>query len=168
MMPRACTQYWEGIDRPSSGRVVQAEFRWGPPYATDYDRACDVGNRVACIHVGRGSALVLGSGLRDQTCFVPLSVGGVFVHWGYGDSLESVEAWLQDLPSEGYEIACEPFSVQSSPSVLFDSAHRGDDVKELVELALPHRAYRVSSKTWRPDERTELLLVRLDGVQDAS
>jgi hypothetical protein len=92
----------------------------------------------------------------------------MFAHWGYGESQESVEAWLQSAPSEGYEIACDCFMVESSPLVLFDSAHRGDEGKEEVEFALLPGTYRVSTMIWRPDARTQLLLVRLEGVRDAS
>ncbi len=43
LLPREALSFWEGIEPPSGGRVVEAAARWeNQEIATDYDRAGDV------------------------------------------------------------------------------------------------------------------------------
>ena len=57
LVPGEHLSSWEGIDPPSSGRWVEARFRWHDPNdpATDYDRACDVEDYLGLIEIGTGN-----------------------------------------------------------------------------------------------------------------
>ena len=67
VLPGEALAYWEGAEPPSGGRVVTANTRWDDQeIATDYDRACDVGEYSELLQVGPSWGVVLGQ--ADFTC----------------------------------------------------------------------------------------------------
>ena len=67
VLPKEALSYWEGTQPPSNERVVTANSRWeGQEIATDYDRACDLGDTSKLLQVGPSWGIVLGQ--ANFTC----------------------------------------------------------------------------------------------------
>lgn len=106
VMPVEVVPLWEGIEPPSNGRVVEAEFRWDDKAAAcDYDRACDAsdhacgelfsfGSSAAYVHDGGQQIAIFESEDPTQQLILEL--------WAY-DEEEADDALLQralqDMPS---------------------------------------------------------------------
>ena len=79
LLPAELLGAWEGVKKPSFGRIVRAIFRFtmdpASP-ATDYDRACDVNDLLGLIPVGDGHALVLGGDEVPMSTWIAHPDGG--------------------------------------------------------------------------------------------
>jgi hypothetical protein len=137
---------WEGSDAPSNGRVVQANFRWGLDVATDYDRACDIGDWLGLISVGEGQALVLG-GDENATTWLPLEgrQDGMLVRWGYANSEEDAISAAKSLSDKTDKDETLEFSVEESDLILFAACEAGND-KEIyprLKISLSSGTYKI-------------------------
>ncbi|MGI4737171.1 MAG: hypothetical protein ACRYG7_18545 [Janthinobacterium lividum] len=78
-------EYWEGINEPRNGRVIEADFDLNGPNGVhvDYDRACDLAsNYVNTIQIGPGEALLLGEEIPSMYWIQSESFdGGYLVTW---------------------------------------------------------------------------------------
>ncbi len=153
---------WEGTREPT-GRTLQASFRWDDPEApaTDYDRACDVGEAVGCLEVGEGSALVLGDEPLSTT-LVRRQNGVVFVRWASAESEEAVELLLGNLPTSGFVEDPAKFVSLSGAVSVFDAAYSSEEIEDCLAFELGAGVYRVSSQVWEPDSESVLLLHELN------
>src|SRR5213080_4194046 len=70
VLPYSPETLWEGGDRPSAGRVVEATFRYAGDPATDYDGACDVKD-VELLERAPGWILILG-GVVQEAAWLPI------------------------------------------------------------------------------------------------
>jgi hypothetical protein len=155
---------WEGIETLSSGRTVQATFRWSDSdlSATDYDRACDIDDYVGVLEVGAGRAVVLGD-IAMPTTWIPSSGGGILVRWLYAESDSSALRALSKVSEELWQDTGHTFHVPSGPLCLFDSALVGRDLNDdqVLHIHISPGIYRVDTVEFRPDENTFLVLHRL-------
>ncbi|RZJ61295.1 MAG: hypothetical protein EOO58_01990 [Hymenobacter sp.] len=115
--PVEFAEYWEGINEPRNGRVIEAEFDLNGPDGVhvDYDRACDAANNyVNIIQIGPGQSLIFGEEIPSMY-WVPSNsfVGGHFVTWIYlaEGELPDFQALIATLTTDffnetGYTIAC--------------------------------------------------------------
>ncbi len=140
---RESLHLWEGSCTPSRGRTVSARFRWRNPHdpATDYDRACDVGD-IGVIEVGGQHALVLGDD-PNSTTWIAQQEGGCFVRWvgaeTESDIFDSLAAIEQDWQPTKIIFQCN-----CPEYVLFDSASRGTGLpKNHLKIPLATGPYSV-------------------------
>ena len=56
----------------------------------------------------------------------------------------------------------------AAPVILFDSAVPGHDAEERLEIDLSPGRYGLATLNWEPDERTSLLLHRLEPLRESS
>ena len=164
LLPSALLGAWEGADEPEPFRSVEARSRWNPSGpATDYDRACDVGDLVGAVQVGEGEGLVLGDEpLATTWRSSQSSTGGVLVRWEYAASGVAAGRWVSTIPSSLPWESSTRFSFEEGPLVLFDSAEAGSNPSgPRLEIPLSGGVYDVHTIRWRPDGSTSLLLHRL-------
>lgn len=70
LLPREALPFWEGIETPSGGRIVEAVFRWNSQeISADYDRACDAMEWAEVLPAGFDS---WGMVLPEDACAVAL------------------------------------------------------------------------------------------------
>lgn len=140
--PEAAIALWEGTDAPSSGRVVEADFRWSAPDApaTDYDRACDSGAESAiALDVGPSWVVVLGTAAAQSARWLP----GRAADEVYAVGIEAVDdagpERLTELATAQPSAAWRPLlgSVAVGPAGLLmaHAASRLSDVRELGAFA---------------------------------
>jgi len=162
LLPDSLLPEWSGIDVPDY-RVVAARFRGNAeePRASDYDRACDVGDYAGVIEVGYGFGLVLGD-MPAATNWLPRPFGGILARWEYAESDRAMDAALACIPDSLTWTEKGNFTVVSSPLHLFNSAEPGDEAV-LLRLAIPLAAgsYSVRWTRYAPDERTAASLIEL-------
>lgn len=155
---------WQGIDVPSNGRKVVAQFRsnrGGP--ATDYDRACDVDDYVGVIDVGNGKGIVLGDEPL-MTTSEPVSDGGLLIRWVYAESENELIAAVDKLPAEAYEDSGISFIVDGPSLVLFAASEPGDvQIFSRIEINISPGYYRVSTGKYE-DDKTSFISHRLRRV----
>ncbi len=168
LLPVSLLPEWEGANAPAHGRAVQAKSRTGGPDApaTDYDRACDIKGYLGVLTVGQGRGLVLG-GEPFATAWWPGRAGkeGFLVRREYGDDdLEArISEVLMAVPNDFGERQELSFLVPGGSLYLFDSAYPGRDVGTRTsyrEVQLAPGLYSLTSGSYRPDDRTSLLLHR--------
>src|SRR5918998_4373634 len=103
VLPAEIAHHWRGIEPPLDAQVPEG-WKWGDPNGPvcDYDRACGVEDDLGTLDVGPGQALVFG----DEpmiTAFLPRPDGGVFVRWGYANSVSEVRLAISDVPEDHWQ-----------------------------------------------------------------
>jgi hypothetical protein len=155
---------WEGIDPPSGGRAVDANFRWGDEAApaTDYDRACDINDYVGLISVGRGMGLILND-MPMNTAWKAFrdNRGGLFIRHMYADSVAAVLSASHKVPAESWEATGLTFTVDGGPLYLFDSTYNGKDLSdtEYLIIQISPGNYSIETAVYE-NERTGIVLHR--------
>ncbi|MFD8012662.1 Imm21 family immunity protein [Streptomyces sp. NPDC058955] len=140
VVPESAVNAWEGC---TAGGSINGDG-WD-----DYDRACEVEDRVGVIAVGAGTALVL-SDEPATTCFLPERL--LFVRWLAADTedelFEAAEAVLLD-PDAVWEDG--GVWVTDGPALLMDAADAGADLEAGCSSGgRPERAVvRVPAGRWR-------------------
>lgn len=162
LLPRSLLAHWSGVDAPSDGRVIEAQFRWNPDQpASDYDRACDVQGYTGVLAVGDGWGLVIGDE-PNPVRWLPMSGGGIIVRWEFAPNDEAVEEAIGRVPQE---LPWQPegeFRVVSSPLELFDSGEPGTGaLMPRLAMDLTPGDYRVEQARYAPAPDIALHLVRL-------
>jgi hypothetical protein len=127
---------WEGTDPPTGARVVPARSRWAAPDApaTDYDRACDVGEFMALLELEGTWGLVLSSEVAQAAAWLPdeanADVAYLFAVANLdGDSDGALREILETLSPESWQILSRTLPVERSGLLLLHAADRGDDVR---------------------------------------
>lgn len=108
-----------------------------------------------------GTALVLGT--PDTLYFWPLDTGGVFVRVSCFDAADDavLARHLERLPKKGWKGLKGELKVKGK-LYAFDAATAGADIgNDALEIELPQGSYSAGHLTFKPDDGTELLLVRL-------
>jgi hypothetical protein len=156
---------WEGIDPPSGGRVVEANFRWGDEAApaTDYDRACDINDYIGLISVGSGMALILNDMPMD-TAWKAFgdNRGGLFIRYMYADSVAAALSAVDQVPAESWQATGLIFTVDAEPLYLFDSAYTGKDLAntEYLVIQMSPGTYSIETAVYE-NESAGIVLHRL-------
>lgn len=165
LVPRDLIGFWEGARDVAPFREVAADSRWKDGgRATDYDRACDVGDLLGIIDVGPGYAVVLGDEPLPTTWMPAEDGGGMLVRWVAADDDESALALaLQGMAEAEWESG-PVFHVSEESLVLFDSAIAGDEQPrdELEVTVRPGRYQFHTARVQRDDGEAEVLLHRLE------
>jgi hypothetical protein len=163
LLPQDLLETWEGADPPSGGRRVEAEFRFDPTGpATDYDRACDIGEFVGAIEIGEGFGLVLGDEPLATTWISLGPTAGVLARWRFGPSHEAVERSLISVADLAGWQESLVFHLTSRPSVLLDAAEPGSErMGRRLVIDLTPGQYVVETLEFRPEAEIALLLHRL-------
>ncbi len=140
---------WEGTEKPSNGRVVDARFRWNPDnaFATDYDRACDVEDFLGVIDVDEGQGVVFG----DEpllTTWLPSTTedGGMFVRWVEAESeTDLIEFATSFLPTD-FQDTPVSITVEDSDLILFAAYEAGRDNFDVrLRISLTNGHYKFST-----------------------
>lgn len=157
--------FWDGINQSASFRAVDAEFRWSnQPYATDYDRACDVKGAVGLISVGVGFGLVLGEEpLRTAWMQSSSASGGIIVRLVTAEN-ENDAARALNESSASMQWRREPLmlAIDDEAMVLFDAAEPGLELLDRrLHFALSKGSYTVETCLFSPGVETTMLLHRL-------
>jgi hypothetical protein len=163
---------WEGIDPPSDGRQIEAQFRWNgqDAPATDYDRACDVEGWLGLLNIGVGQGLVLGKeplGTAWQAS-VPspesdANAGGILIRWVYANNESDVIDVLRHVPEAMWQDDGVMFRVGREPLYLLDAAYAGRQLEDddFLTVHLPAGKYSIATAEYEPDRSTGLLVHRL-------
>ncbi|MFL5576192.1 MAG: Imm21 family immunity protein [Gemmatimonadaceae bacterium] len=152
---------WEGAEL--SERQIAASSRWIPEGpATDYDRACDVGE-LGFVSVGSGQGLVMGDEPLPTAWWpLPREGGGLFVRWVYADDDAAVARALESVSTARFDATGLVFPVRQSDLVLFDSAMPGYDIRTAHQTVVMWPGwYTVESARMSPDPHTSVVLHRL-------
>ena len=152
LIPEDLLEAWTGVESSRSGP------------ASDYDRACELGQPVANIGVGSGRAIVLGDD-RLATAVWPQASGALFVRW---QRAVSEEAILEHVAHGSFDIEGEPVATieaHPGPLLLFDAACPGYEVEEdRLVVKIHPGVYEASTLRLEPDPNTSLLLMQLKRV----
>ncbi len=112
----------------------------------------------------------------EPTTWVPLKAGGgLLISCVYSEGDDAVARHLKGLPKKGWRRLREPFVTEGGEHLLFDASLRGTDLSDptmqdfiegecggTIRLPLVPGRYPVEIReAWRPDDETELWLVRL-------
>jgi hypothetical protein len=135
---------------------------------TDYGRGCGMDDYLGILEVGPGRCLVLGDEPMATT-FFPIEEGGVFVRWIYAENEEDVVRAVRSVPESLWERFPQTFDVGKAGLLLLDSACPGDDLRpplakgiySWMKLSVPNGTYQVYTADYEPDDRTHLILHRL-------
>jgi hypothetical protein len=157
-MPAELLDQWEGVNRPSRGRVVDAIFRFSMNLAspaTDYDRACDVNDLLGVIPVGDGHALVLGDEVPMSTWIAhPDGRGGdivVLMQWADDARVFRRIADSPRVPDDRFEATDIELLLRRDDAVLLPASDSGPKwVYGATCCPLPAARYRVRTAelTW--------------------
>lgn len=87
LCPAEIASHWEGTNKPSNGRIIEAKFDLNGPNGVhvDYDRACDTADDyVNIISIGPSNALIFGEEIPAMH-WIKSNIfdGGYLVTWSY-------------------------------------------------------------------------------------
>jgi hypothetical protein len=149
LCPAEFAEYWEGINEPRNGRIIEAKFDLNGPDGihVDYDRACDAAvDYVNTIQIGPSQALIFGEELPSMYWVASDNfVGGYFVTWLYiaEGKLPDFRALIASLPNDIFSnIKCAA-TCSDEGFLLFPSTQAPIDGEyfEFVEIKLPAGEY---------------------------
>lgn len=132
--------------------------------SSDYERACEVDDYIGVIPIDSGKAVVLGQEPMD-TSWLPLShTQGIIVRWVWANSEIEVDEVLTNfsLDQEWQETAVT-VEFKTENMIIFDSAERGSDLSDYLNLSLAPGNYSISTLFYEPSKETKLLLHLLRG-----
>ena len=154
LLPAELLGAWEGVKKPSFGRIVRAIFRFtmdpASP-ATDYDRACDVNDLLGLIPVGDGHALVLGGDEVPMSTWIahPDGRGGdivILMQWADDARVARQIAVTPTVPDEQFDATGLDFHLRGDDAVLLPASDSGPNwVDGCLRCALPAGRYAVTT-----------------------
>ena len=134
---------------------------------SDYDRACAVDDYVGLIPVDEDFALVFGQEPMD-TSWLPLSdTQGLIIRWVWANSEKQVEEVFEKFSLEqnwldtGLKI-----EFKTENLILFDSASKGDSIKDFLQLNIGQGVYKVQTLFYVPNEEISLILHKVDKIKN--
>ena len=175
---------WDEIDAPTSDTCfeIATAGKWrsinsaGGPYVclpvsklpewlgtegNHYAKAQGGSDAGRMIEFPWGPVLVLGT--PDTLYWWPTATGGLLIRVVSfdADDEDILRTHVTYPPDEGWEPIAPEMRV-TEPLWVFDAALSGASVGRINSLQLPLAAatYRVESRSWQPDDETELILVR--------
>jgi hypothetical protein len=149
LCPAEIVEYWEGINEPRNGRVINAKFNLNGPNGVnvDYDRACDAANDyINIIQIGPNQALVFGEEIPSIYWIASDNfVGGHFVTWTYSaeKELPDFRVLVTTLHNDFFnETACS-ITCSAQGLLLFPSTNAPMDGKyfQSIEIKCPPGIY---------------------------
>jgi hypothetical protein len=149
LCPAETAEYWEGINEPRNGRVIEAEFNLNGPDGihVDYDRACDAASDyVNTIQIGPSQALIFGEEIPSIYWVTSDNfVGGYFVTWIYVSEgkLPDFRALIATLPNDSFSDTNCVAPCSNEGFVLFPSTQAPMDRMyfKFIEIKLPAGDY---------------------------
>lgn len=146
VVPEKYAVHWEGVGKPSRGRVVEAKSRWdasGP--ATDYDRACDVDGLLGVIRVGRGRGVVLADD-PGMAAYCPSRGRHSILKWVYAPSEAALLACFRGVTTRLKAEATVSVRHPGGRLVLMDAADTPQSwLGKHSEFTLPAGLYQVTA-----------------------
>ncbi len=125
--PRGALGPWEGGDPPSAGRTITVEWQYEPTGpATDYDRACAIGQPVGVIEIGESWGVVVTS----EGSAAWLSVGILATVLVQEDSAEeTLLELLHALPEKAWKVVAPSAVIDGDGLLLLHAASTLKDVE---------------------------------------
>ncbi len=125
--PRRALGAWEGGDPPSAGRTITVEWQYEPTGpATDYDRACAIGQPVGVIEIGESWGVVVTS----EGSAAWLSVGILATVLVQEDSAEeTLLELLHALPEKAWKVVAPSAVIDGDGLLLLHAASTLKDVQ---------------------------------------
>jgi hypothetical protein len=155
LCPAEIAEYWEGINEPRNGRIIEADFYLNSPHGThvDYDRACDAANEyVSTIQIGSGKALIFGEEIPTMYWIASDAFnGGYALTWLFLPEKEkrdnlSYKELVKSLPEKFFSDTKQLVTCSDKGFLLFPSTHApiDGDYFEYVEINCPAGIYGAS------------------------
>jgi hypothetical protein len=155
LCPVEIAEYWEGINEPSNGRIIEADFYLNSPNGPhiDYDRACDAANEyVSTIQIGPGEALIFGEEIPTMYWVASDTfTGGYALTWLFLPAKEerenlSYRELVESLPYSFFSDTKQTVTCSDKGFLLFPSTHAlvDNDYFESVEINCPAGVYGAS------------------------
>jgi hypothetical protein len=176
LVPGEYLPSWGGIDPPRDGRHIGAKFRSfrGRP-VSDYNRACDVEERLGLLDIGAGQGLVLGGDDCGTTWLASTAAGdgdargdagGMLVRWVYGNGKLDAIATLERVPESAWRDDGLVLTVGHEPLYLSDAAYNLDDLHgdDHLTIHLARGRYAIVTAEYEPDAHISLILHRLTWI----
>lgn len=178
LVPSELKSTWNGVRPPTPPNNILASSRYsGNPdaAATDYDRACDVRDRIGWIGVGDGAGLVLNDLPYETSVYAVNDTLAVVIRIVSieADEIPSDEEILS-MVSDGVPNFMKENTAQidlySGNISTFDSGLPGDVANDtdLIEVSLRSGTYTVNSFTLESANGVTLLLHKLQRLGDFS
>ena len=125
--PRRALGAWEGGDPPSAGRTITVEWQYEPTGpATDYDRACAIGQPVGVIEIGESWGVVV----TAEGSAAWLSVGILATVLVQEDSAEgTLLELLHALPEKAWKVVAPSAVIDGDGLLLLHAASTLKDVQ---------------------------------------
>jgi len=125
--PRRALGAWEGGDPPSAGRTITVEWQYEPTGpATDYDRACAIGQPVGVIEIGESWGVVV----TAEGSAAWLSVGVLTTVLVREDSAEgTLLELLHALPEKAWRVVAPSAAIDGDGLLLLHAASTLKDVE---------------------------------------
>lgn len=171
LMDEDSVKLWSGVldsTEYANNKLVDAEDFMDAGQA-DYGKACLVEDYLGLVDVEDNQALVLNDEPLPTTVLPAIDGVTVFARAIYGESFEQVDAYLEKLQlaaiADWQEFGI--FRVVAENLVLFDAAAYAIILREPDYLAIkiPVGSYFVSTALYEPDERTQVLLHKLEKIK---
>lgn len=168
LCPAEFVSYWEGINEPSNGRVVEAGFLLNTPDGphVDYDRACDLADEyVNTIQIGPGQALLFGDEIPALYWIATEQfVGGYVLTWLYlPKEKPDYYALVRSLPADCFhETGCTA-TCSAEGFILFPSTQAPIDGEyfEFIQVRLPAGTYAASLGFYETPD-TSLRIIKIE------
>jgi hypothetical protein len=172
LCPAEIAEYWEGINDPSNGRIVEAKFHLNGPYGAhiDYDRACDAANEyVSTIRIGSGEAFVFGEEIPTMYWIhSDTFVGGYALTWLFLPEKRnhenlSYQELVKTLPDDFFSDTKQTVTCSGKGFLLFPSTHApiDGDYFEYVKINCPAGTYGASLGFYEtPDTSIRLIKIQ--------
>jgi hypothetical protein len=151
LCPAETAEYWEGINKPRNGRVIEANFDLNGPGGVhvDYDRACDAAkDYVNTIQIGPSQALIFGEEIPSMYWVSSDSfVGGYFVTWVYlPEELPDFQTLIAVLPKDFFHETIYTITSSTQGLLLFPSTNAPMDGEyfQFVEINCQPGTYGVA------------------------
>ena len=131
VVPISALAAWEGADPPTHGRKIEVSKQFDPSKpATDYDRACAIGQGPGVLSIGEVEALVLSSEVRNAV-WLPRDKrgrGNVFLSQLTMDDEDQFQKSVVQMVDRELPPSRTVWRVQERTVRLFDSAMPGTDI----------------------------------------
>ncbi len=171
LCPTEIASQWEGINEPSGGRVVEADFYLNAPDGphVDYDRACDLADEyVNTIPIGSGQALLFGDEIPALYWIAAETfTGGYVLTWLYLPEEEpAYQAFVNVLPDSLFHDTNCTVTCSDKGFLLFPStqAPMNSDYFDFIKIDLPAGIYAATLGFYKtPDTSLRIIKIQHKG-----
>ena len=171
--PRRALDAWEGGDPPSAGRTITVEWQYEPTGpATDYDRACAIGQPVGVIEIGESWGVVV----TAEGSATWLGVGILATVLVQEDSAEgTLLKLLHALPEKAWKVVAPSAVIDGDGLLLLHAASTLKDVEirgpsdteqacigDAISSPVPAGRYRIEYATRSTSDVSEVGFLRFE------